>query len=151
MKAKLYLAMCLMLVVVLAGCAGIGVKESSVCTGITPEQSLICQKISNPEMVSSALLAANYAALKADAYSKDAAIGVIDELEGIVRAGGVSYMYIITRVTELLHQDEAAAVVLILSPNINLLESPMTITEFDQGLLIAHLQYQRQLISVVQQ
>jgi hypothetical protein len=76
---------------------------------------------------------------------------VITELEGIVQAGGITYMYIITKVTELLEQDEAAAVILILSPNIDLLGSPLTITEFDQGLLLAHLEYQRQLITVVQQ
>ena len=134
----------------LVGCAGIEMGQSSVCTDVTPEESLICQKIPNPEMVSTALLAANYAALRGDAYGKDAALNVISELEGIVQAGGITYMYIITKVAELLEQDEAAAVILILSPNINLLDSPLTITEFDQGLLLAHLEYQRQLMSVVQ-
>jgi len=137
-------------VLALVGCAGVDLKESSICSGVTPEESLICQKIPNPEMVSSALLAANYGAIKADAYSKDAALKVIDELEAVVDAGGISYMYVIAKVSELLAADEAAAVLIILSPNISLLESPITITPFDQKLLKAHLTYQRQIVSIIQ-
>lgn len=148
---KLRLVLLVMVVFLVSGCAGLNIQKSSVCLDVPPEESLICEKIKNPEMVSTALLAANYGALKADAYNKEAALEVITELESIVKAGGVTYMYIITKVSELLEQDEAAAVVIILSPNINLLSSPLTITPFDQGLLLAHLQYQRQLIMVVQQ
>ena len=135
----------------LISCAGMEMSTSSVCTDVPPEQSLICQKIPNPEMVSTALLAANYGALKADIYAKDAALNVISELQTIVKSGGVTYMYIINKASELLERDEAAAIVIILSPKINLLDSPLTLTEFDQGLLLAHLEYQKQLISMVQQ
>lgn len=151
MKTTISMITILVAAFVLSGCAGMtGGSESSICAGVTPEESVICQKIKNPEMVSTALLAANYGAIKSEAYSKEAALKVIAELETIVDQGGVSYLYLVTKAAELLEADEAAAVVIILSPNVDLMASPLPITEFDQGLLRAHLNYQRQLLSVVE-
>lgn len=150
MKRFMVVAISMVMVFLLVGCGSIQTQESSVCNGVSVEESLICQKIPNPEMVSSTLLAANYGAIKSGTYSKEQALKVVGELQNIVDSGGISYMYLITRAAELIDANEAAAVILILSPNVNLLQSPLQITPFDQQLLTTHLNYQRQLIALAE-
>jgi len=89
---------------VCAGCAGFGVKTSSVCSNI-PEgtTSVICSTATalnvSPEAVSSIITVSNMAGLVSGAYTAEEAIVVIDTMDAFVvsvqKNGGITYISLI--------------------------------------------------------
>jgi hypothetical protein len=144
-------ALVLLMSVTLFGCAGLSTSpENSVCTDVPEGDSLICSKLKNPEQIDSLLLAVNYAAIRKGTYSPARAIVVLNDIEVIVKRGGITYLDLINEVTDILKQKDAAAVMLILSPNLNLFQEAIPIKSFDQKLLLAHIEHQRQLLMIMQ-
>ena len=134
---------------ILGGCAGMGNKPS-VCEGIAPDDSVICQYIPNPEMLDRGLLMANYAAIKKDAYSKSAALDVLDELEEVVYNGGITYDYLVKKIVSLVGSDDTIAVLFILSPEMSKFEGNiLDITPADRSMLLYHISNQKMLIGLM--
>ena len=135
----------------LSGCASMQgmFGGPSVCDAVEEGQSLICDKIGNPEALDKGLLLANYAAIREGAYNPDEAIKVLDEIEFIVQSGGITYAYLLGKITEILNANDAAAIILILSPDANKLNVALKINHFDQKLSLARLAHQRQLLTVL--
>lgn len=139
----------------LYGCGAVNTAstEQSVCA--LEGESIICDKIPNVEFTGKVLLAANFAAIKKSAYTKEQALKVIGELEAVVTNGNISYndlaMLIIERVASKNGiNEDLDAIIFILDPNIKLFEGEVSIlTPKDQAMLLAHLAKQKVLISLI--
>lgn len=136
------ISLLLILLLVFVGCAHM--EKSSVCD--TEQESLICEKIPQPEHSDILLQLANVRMLKNEVYIAEDALDFLEMCKSFLTEEEVSYgglaQWLATKM------DDYSLEVLVLSGYVDTFKSPQMITDYDRSLLLKHIERQKNLIKV---
>lgn len=141
MKKKGMKMLLLLPLLVAVGCAF--TQPSTICE--TDKPSLICKRLSNPEQADVLLQVANIQGLKNDVYSGEEALKFLDFCEQLINKS-TTYFDMTNYISNVF--DDYELEVLILSRYMPKLAVDIPITNYDRQLLLAHIQHQREVISM---
>lgn len=134
------MSLILVLLVSVMGCAHM--EKSSVCD--TEQESLICDKIPQPENADILLQLANVQMLKEEAYSAEDALNFLDMCESFLSEETVTYAGMVRWLST--KMEDYSLEIFVLSGYVETLQIPQTLTDFDRNLLLSHIEHQRNLI-----
>ena len=143
---KSVLALCVVSLLILSGCAMTGEKDTALCGKPEAENSLICKYIPSPYGADFGLMFVNLEAIKEGLYTKEQAENFLTDIETYLETEQLTYQLLVNFLKKKVDIANSFAIELIFLSQF--LEMPefhvdLILDPFDKYLLKAHIANQR--------